>query len=173
MKIFVYGGSETLGEHILRQLNKKGHEAVTIAQTDNRAEALEQIGEVEVIIEGEGSFMRALDDADAIIYIAGASPGTGEDQDALIDHEAVRSEEHTSELQSRFDIVCRLLLEKKNIIMYEHQNKGLDLRPRTLVYPIFGKKIEHSKWGVGVDDFCIFGADGRAISTIGFCIHEF
>src|SRR5437868_11543979 len=26
----------------------------------------------------------------------------------------VRSEEHTSELQSRFDLVCRLLLEKKN-----------------------------------------------------------
>src|SRR5699024_9126136 len=29
---------------------------------------------------------------------------------AIIDH---RSEEHTSELQSRFDLVCRLLLEKK------------------------------------------------------------
>src|SRR5699024_995549 len=28
---------------------------------------------------------------------------------------ARRSEEHTSELQSRFDLVCRLLLEKKNI----------------------------------------------------------
>src|SRR5699024_11535828 len=27
---------------------------------------------------------------------------------------AARSEEHTSELQSRFDLVCRLLLEKKN-----------------------------------------------------------
>src|SRR5699024_11282111 len=27
--------------------------------------------------------------------------------------EIVRSEEHTSELQSRFDLVCRLLLEKK------------------------------------------------------------
>src|SRR6266513_3499512 len=27
-----------------------------------------------------------------------------------------RSEEHTSELQSRFDLVCRLLLEKKNIM---------------------------------------------------------
>src|SRR6266704_7048037 len=26
-----------------------------------------------------------------------------------------RSEEHTSELQSRFDIVCRLLLEKKKL----------------------------------------------------------
>src|SRR5438067_7182871 len=28
---------------------------------------------------------------------------------------SIRSEEHTSELQSRFDLVCRLLLEKKNI----------------------------------------------------------
>src|SRR5699024_11785785 len=27
-----------------------------------------------------------------------------------------KSEEHTSELQSRFDLVCRLLLEKKKII---------------------------------------------------------
>src|SRR5438105_10087991 len=31
----------------------------------------------------------------------------------------VRSEEHTSELQSRVDLVCRLLLEKKNAM----QNK--------------------------------------------------
>src|SRR5699024_4719214 len=29
-----------------------------------------------------------------------------------------RSEEHTSELQSRFDLVCRLLLEKKNFILF-------------------------------------------------------
>src|SRR5207249_5599793 len=28
---------------------------------------------------------------------------------------SARSEEHTSELQSRFDLVCRLLLEKKKI----------------------------------------------------------
>src|SRR5699024_11717313 len=31
---------------------------------------------------------------------------------------ALRSEEHTSELQSRFDLVCRLLLEKKNYHSY-------------------------------------------------------
>src|SRR5690349_22526147 len=29
-------------------------------------------------------------------------------------HLGIRSEEHTSELQSRRDLVCRLLLEKKN-----------------------------------------------------------
>src|SRR5699024_12676106 len=40
--------------------------------------------------------------------------GTGEtDGVRLIARAAQRSEEHTSELQSRFDIVCRLLLEKK------------------------------------------------------------
>src|SRR5438874_6752015 len=32
-------------------------------------------------------------------------------------HELGRSEEHTSELQSRRDLVCRLLLEKKNKAM--------------------------------------------------------
>src|SRR5699024_12036539 len=31
-----------------------------------------------------------------------------------------RSEEHTSELQSRFDLVCRLLLEKKNTFTRYH-----------------------------------------------------
>src|SRR5439155_23039331 len=36
--------------------------------------------------------------------------------DELLDADAVvRSEEHTSELQSRGHLVCRLLLEKKNI----------------------------------------------------------
>src|SRR5699024_11454744 len=33
---------------------------------------------------------------------------------AILDSVGYRSEEHTSELQSRFDLVCRLLLEKKN-----------------------------------------------------------
>src|SRR5690606_39812421 len=34
---------------------------------------------------------------------------------ATITLEILRSEEHTSELQSRENLVCRLLLEKKNI----------------------------------------------------------
>src|SRR5699024_12613017 len=34
--------------------------------------------------------------------------------DSAYEQDISRSEEHTSELQSRFDLVCRLLLEKKN-----------------------------------------------------------
>src|SRR5438067_3685877 len=44
-----------------------------------------------------------------------------------------RSEEHTSELQSRFDLVCRLLLEKKNMprllaLLGLEERNGLDGR---------------------------------------------
>src|SRR5438067_5535044 len=42
----------------------------------------------------------------------------------------MRSEEHTSELQSRFDLVCRLLLEKKNRLSIgtpSHHTRACDL----------------------------------------------
>src|SRR5437868_11939281 len=37
-----------------------------------------------------------------------------------------RSEEHTSELQSRFDLVCRLLLEKKKTTRQQQHSQALD-----------------------------------------------
>src|SRR5690349_23154949 len=43
-----------------------------------------------------------------------------------------RSEEHTSELQSRRDLVCRLLLEKKNV-----PNKHLNPLKHILVATLF------------------------------------
>src|SRR5699024_6236494 len=51
------------------------------------------------------------------VYVYNVQPGieidyvTGESREA--EDTQTRSEEHTSELQSRFEIVCRLLLEKK------------------------------------------------------------
>src|SRR2546422_11194829 len=53
---------------------------------------------------------RTLDAANRVLKIrrqGGVFPGK------QIDAEIVRSEEHTSELQSRLHLVCRLLLEKK------------------------------------------------------------
>src|SRR5436190_3440699 len=50
---------------------------------------------------------------------------------ARTDHRAVRrprSEEHTSELQSHSDLVCRLLLEKKN-----KKGEGSRLRRRSCI----------------------------------------
>src|SRR5689334_24196791 len=44
--------------------------------------------------------------------LAVASPSFAADRSATLHHD-MRSEEHTSELQSQFHLVCRLLLEKK------------------------------------------------------------
>src|SRR5699024_11830703 len=46
--------------------------------------------------------------------------------DGPVDISDDRSEEYTSELQSRFDVVCRLLLEKKNAL--SDSDRRLDLR---------------------------------------------
>src|SRR2546430_8023123 len=53
----------------------------------------------------------------ALFGRAGASHGLG-----LLSGARVRSEEHTSELQSQSNLVCRLLLGKKNL-------RGFDLLP--------------------------------------------
>src|SRR5438034_5818895 len=45
----------------------------------------------------------------------GRDAGGQQVQDSRTSWRSPRSEEHTSELQSHSDLVCRLLLEKKNI----------------------------------------------------------
>src|SRR5437868_12659191 len=60
--------------------------------------------------EGHGPDRR-LSDASEVVAALGGPPGQGQVTGAV--DTTHRSEEHTSELQSRFDLVCRLLLEKK------------------------------------------------------------
>src|SRR5687768_18338935 len=52
--------------------------------------------------------------------------------DAAKDLEALRSEEHTSELQSRLHLVCRLLLEKKKQYISTRSNLSHSLRSSAL-----------------------------------------
>src|SRR5207249_11445177 len=59
-----------------------------------------------------GARARQLDHGRAGGAPRAARPGTP-DRGAVRARGSARSEEHTSELQSRFDLVCRLLLEKK------------------------------------------------------------
>src|SRR5450830_1976966 len=64
-------------------------------------------------VHGRAVHQSAVDLARAEARFSGDA---GEALDVAVDRELVRaerSEEHTSELQSRFDLVCRLLLEKK------------------------------------------------------------
>src|SRR5438132_5491825 len=58
--------------------------------------------------------------------------GCGRDRGCLLDRSppGIRSEEHTSELQSHSDLVCRLLLEKK-------KHNTLDKRTTSSKYWIY------------------------------------
>src|SRR2546427_7936528 len=58
-----------------------------------------------------------LPDAGGGGVVGGAGQFTGDPQDR-----PVRSEEHTSELQSQSNLVCRLLLEKKKNITIREDN---------------------------------------------------
>src|SRR5437868_12548394 len=63
----------------------------------------------------------------------------GEDRELAVrqrdDRQHERSEEHTSELQSRFDLVCRLLLEKKK--------KNPNLTRLSLILTTFPLIVQH------------------------------
>src|SRR2546427_1408779 len=56
-----------------------------------------------------GSDLAAVQRVDRVLAVV----EPGEDRRELVGGAAVRSEEHTSELQSQSNLVCRLLLEKK------------------------------------------------------------
>src|SRR6266550_3649934 len=63
-----------------------------------------------------------------------------------------RSEEHTSELQSRLHLVCRLLLEKKknnategSIVALQKAERPLNQRPRQPCCYARARSIEHAR----------------------------
>src|SRR5699024_11759097 len=85
--------------------------------------------------------------AGSLLAMTACSPSAQEDTADAEDADSDRSEEHTSELQSRFDLVCRLLLEKKN-------NEPLGTSETT--------RASTRGQGQGVfGDACVLGASGH------------
>src|SRR5690606_41477521 len=86
------------------------HDALPISQVEHIV-----VGRAAVAVDGLlviGDHQLALVTAEAVApqVQRRVAPGQGE---LILPHRRPRSEEHTSELQSRENLVCRLLLEKK------------------------------------------------------------
>src|SRR5688572_23868987 len=87
----------------------------------------------------------ALDDAHgaAVVLVAECPDGpvVVVAEDVLAAELGIRSEEHTSELQSQSNLVCRLLLEKKN-----RRPGRLPLRPERLRQSRHRRLALHARW---------------------------
>src|SRR5699024_11486363 len=86
------------------------------ALTDEDIKLFEAVQGLEYIVIVNKTDLEQKLEIEKVQELAGDSPLI---TTSLIEEEGIneleaRSEEHTSELQSRFDLVCRLLLEKKN-----------------------------------------------------------
>src|SRR5690349_23947876 len=98
-----------------RQLTTGGHEGAPVFSPDGKWIAFtgQYDGNVDVfVMPADGGEPKRL------TWHPGADIATGWTPDGkkVLFHSNRRSEEHTSELQSRRDLVCRLLLEKKKLI---------------------------------------------------------
>lgn len=54
------------------------------------------------------------------------------------------------------------------VMMYLHYHRGLPLKPRTLLYPMFGDTVMHGWFGALVDAACVLAVVAGTVGPIGF-----
>src|SRR5699024_6158230 len=93
-----------------KMINEIKYENINLAKRKESAHGRPLYGDFD---EG-GQFATGIPNRVAPEYFTNALLLKNASEGYQFDISGQRSEEHTSELQSRFDLVCRLLLEKKN-----------------------------------------------------------
>src|SRR5699024_12009988 len=91
----------------------QGNDSDTSHELLKQAKLLEENGAQALVLECIPKDLAKIITNELNIPIIGIGAGIDCDGQVLVYHD--RSEEDTSELQSRFDLVCRLLLEKNKI----------------------------------------------------------
>src|SRR5206468_4646635 len=130
--VIVTGASQGIGAGVVKAFLARGYNVVGTARSATKSKELSASDHLALIDGDIGQFETAQKVAelafkkfgsiDAVVANAGIfvvkpfTDYTADDFRALVATNLlgfIRSEEHTSELQSRSDLVCRLLLEKK------------------------------------------------------------
>src|SRR2546428_1511856 len=92
---------------VLQAVDELAQALIRIGEGHPAAQATIGPGPTELVLEARGHDL-------LLTLVTLAPPARVIASGLLVDGQKMRSEEHTSELQSRSDLVCRLLLEKKN-----------------------------------------------------------
>src|SRR5690625_5222405 len=121
-KIAVLGGG-VMGETVLAGILAAGWPGEQVVLSERRAEVAQRISERHGVIIGDSN-TQTVSGADVVVLAVKPQDVGGILEEIaselaptalVISVAAGRSEEHTSELQSRGHLVCRLLLEKKKV----------------------------------------------------------
>lgn len=89
MKVLVFGTDDLAGEHVVKLLAEKQHEAVALAGSENAAEGLKKLGASHVVVMDGEDYSEAFAGCEGVIYLGSASPRTGESKPILVDNESV------------------------------------------------------------------------------------
>src|SRR5699024_11901289 len=110
MSQILYEVNEHIAELTIQSPPANALSSALINDLEERLNMIEQDATIKtVVIKGDGR-----------VFSAGADIK----EFTSLQKEADRSEEHTSELQSRLDLVCRLLLDKINdLVQPDHTDK--------------------------------------------------
>lgn len=89
MKITVVGAHGSIAQLLHPKLIEKGHTVSGIIRKEEQAETLEKMGVTPVIadIEEETDISDAAGDADAVVFAAGAGPGSGKERKYTVDRD--------------------------------------------------------------------------------------
>ena len=88
MEVVVAGGHGKVAIRLLRRLAERGDRARGLIRNPDHAADLEEIGAEPVLcdLEGQDSIAEEVDGADAVVFAAGAGPGSGPERKRTVDY---------------------------------------------------------------------------------------
>lgn len=89
MKVLIIGTDDLAGEHVVKLLAEKQHEAVALASSENGVEELKKLGASRVFVAGGDDYSEAFSGCEAVIYLGSASHRTGASKPILVDNQSV------------------------------------------------------------------------------------
>lgn len=87
MRVLVAGANGNTGTRIVRFLPGQGHQARALIRDPDQGPALEELGAETVVADLEGDVAHAVRGCDAVMFAAGAGPGSGAAKKVTVDQQ--------------------------------------------------------------------------------------